>query len=208
MKIISLVRCGAVVLSLYLLPGAFVSANASVIAQFTGGLNGAAPLFIGQSFTTAAGGPFNDITFNFFSDTAGGTTPSGAGDLFILSQQYVGTPSGLSAATPGFLAESTGVAGGIFAFDPILTLQGNTQYFIYGDTSFLVSGDNGGGYAGGSAFVSAGAGADYAVISGDANFRLSGTQVVLAVPAPATLSLVGLGLAGLGASQRRRKLSA
>jgi hypothetical protein len=208
MKTVLLARFGAVILSLGLLPGAFVCAEASVITQFVGGTAGAATLFPGQSFTTVAGGPFDNITFNFFSDNNGGTTPSAAGVLFILSQEYLGTPSDLSISTAGFLAESTGVVGGIFQFDPTVTLQGVTQYFVYSDTSFLVSGANSDAYVGGGAYISSAAGSSYVAFAGDANFRLSGVQQAATVPAPGTLALACLSLVVLAAAQRRRKPSA
>ncbi len=76
------------------------------------------------------GGPFDNINFNFVD----AVNPTG--DLFILTQAYAGTPPALSGTTPGFLAESTGVSGGVYQFDPTVTLSGSTQYFFYVDQPF------------------------------------------------------------------------
>lgn len=86
MKSMSLNRLGAVVISLGLLPAAFVSAHAvPVTTEFTSGADRGPSYYVGQSFTTASGGPFDHITFNFFSGIGGGMTPSAAGRLFLLS---------------------------------------------------------------------------------------------------------------------------
>jgi hypothetical protein len=60
-----------------------------------------------DKLTTGAG--WNDIGFSFYS-TKGSDQASG--DLFILTQLHLGSPTGWSAVTPGCLAQSTGVAGG------------------------------------------------------------------------------------------------
>jgi hypothetical protein len=168
-----------------LVAGAAGRAEAGTIVEYTAGANAAANLFTGQSVTTPAGGPFNNITFNFFSDTAA-TTPSAAGDLFILTQQYLGNPDALSSATPGFLAESTGVSGGIYQFDPSVTLQGGTQYFFYTDALFQTAFVSPGTYAGGILYSTTMGNSPYVATGGDATFRLSGTTVGAPVPEPWT----------------------
>jgi len=174
--------------------------QAAVISEFTGGTASASPQFAGQSLTTAAGGPWNSLTFNFFSDTAGGTTPSAAGTLFLLSSAYSGTPAALNAATPGFIAQSQSIAGNIYQFNPSVTILGSTQYFFYSNAQLLVSGANSDAFAGGTAFLSSGS---YAPFDGDANFRLSGA-VGAAVPEPGTLALLGSAVLAMFAARRRR----
>jgi len=87
--------------------------------------------FLGQSFTTPSpGGPWDDITFNVFSNVPA-TTPEAVGTAFFLDQLYSGTPSDLSSSTPGFLAASTGITGGMYVFPTALVLDPGVQYFVY-----------------------------------------------------------------------------
>jgi hypothetical protein len=136
-------------------------AFAVVIVQNLAGTEISAPIFSGQSFTTPSSSrPWDDITFNYFSDVPA-ATPLAGGTAFILSQLYSGTPADLSSSTPGFLAASTGITGGVYDFPASLVLQPHTQYFVYQNGALLAtSGDNviSGGqqyfsFASGSAFV-------------------------------------------------------
>ena len=180
---------------------AFGHAKADIVTQYTGGNDFATLLFAGQSFTTSPSGAFDHITFNFFSDTAGGTTPTAAGTLYLLTQAYSGTPGALSSSTAGFFATSLGIVGGAYDFDDSIVLLANTQYFAYSNTQVMVSGSNTNAYAGGTAFVNSGG--NYTLVDGDANFRVSGTQVV-AVPTPGSFALSALALACLLGSQVSR----
>jgi hypothetical protein len=101
-------------------------AQAETIAQSTGGATPSSEAFFGQGLTTPSGGTWNNVKFNFFSDT--GSTPTAAGTLYIFTSQYNGAPAGLSVS--GFLAKSTGISSGMYVFDPSLTLLPNTQYPI------------------------------------------------------------------------------
>ena len=165
-------------------------------------------LYVGQQATTPSGGPWHDLTFNFFSDIPA-TTPSATGTLFLLSQQYLGPPSGLSSATSGFIAESTGIAGNAYVFDPSVTIQPNTSYWFYSPTQFPPDDPSFGNLVSGEQFYSSeSAGSNFgAVASTSSNFRLSGDVVpfVTTVPEPASLALFGLGGLGLAGWRRWRK---
>ena len=102
----------------------------------------------GQSFTTAAGGPFDDITFNFYTtthviappisyyysvDPNYPETPFAIGTGYLFSQPYLGLNSDLGPSAPGFLG-STVASGNLYTFAPSLTLTGNTLYHFYENT--------------------------------------------------------------------------
>jgi hypothetical protein len=181
----------------------------------------------GQSVTTPTGGPWNDIGFNFAqcaepSGTSCLSTvnpPFALGGLYLLTQIYDGTPAGLSTATPGFIARTTTINGGVWAFDPGVTLNSSTQYFFYMDTAFngpevVFSSAN--PYAGGQFFEANSGngptyGADDSIIANlDHVFALTGTPVN-SVPEPGTAALVVFGVAGLAGAKtfrRRRKAQA
>lgn len=175
----------------------------TVIAQSTARSftsNGA----VGQSLTTGADGPFDNLVFNFFNNR-NATAP---GTLFLLTQAYSGTGNNLSSNTAGYVAQATG-ASNAYTFSSGITLQSNTQYFFYNNVNagydFSVTNSYSGGnsYAGTTVtpFVSSG--------GPDAAFRLTGTGPAAAAPEPGSFSLLCMGLVGgagtLGAFRRRRR---
>jgi hypothetical protein len=103
-------------------------ARADLIAEFHPPTNLSDALVPGQSVTTPAGGPWNALTFAWIAGD--GVTRVPAGDLFLLTGEYLGTPDALSSATPGFLGEAS-PSGDIYAFAPGVTVLPNTQYFFY-----------------------------------------------------------------------------
>ena len=173
------------------------AAQATVLVTDTAGPGSATDAF-GQSVTTPAGGPFNNITFNFYN-VAG--APTAAGILYIFNSVYGGTPNGLAGA--GALAASISNAGGVYAFAPSFTLAGGHQYFFYEDTLTTITGSGIDDYAGGNAFFALTVSTAFTDAGGtqDANFTLSGVKKV---PEPVTLSLFGAGLAGAALLRRRK----
>lgn len=85
-------------------------------------------------------------------------------------------------------------------FNPSVTLQSSTQYFVFTDSQPLVDGSNSDDYPGGTSYLSSG-GAAYSVFVGDANFALNGT----AVPEPNALLGVAAGLMAIAALRRKIK---
>ena len=140
---------------------------------------------------------------HWFSDA--GITPNAFGTLFILDQQYLGTPNNLSAATLGYLSESISIAAGVYNFPAAFIVQPNTQYFLYANAfgfitgGFDVPGENSYG-AGGGNFNSVAGAVDH-------NYRLSGSVVPAGVPEPSTLLMLGTGLIWLVGFRKRKFFS-
>jgi PEP-CTERM motif len=180
-------------------------AFAIVIMQTLGGPNISIAAFNGQSFTTpSSGGPWDDITFNFFSNVPP-TTPEAAGTAFLLNQEYLGRPSNLSSSTTGFLGESTGITGGMYIFPTSLTMDPGVQYFVYDNSSFSLTCDN--VVSGGQEYNSSSASGDFAGAGISDNFTLSESVVSAAVPEPSALMVLAAALLSFGLLRRYRKNS-
>jgi hypothetical protein len=186
-------RLGPVVLPLVLLGSWANPTRADIITSFTAGTANASSNFIGQEVTTPSGGPWNNLTFNYFSNVPA-TTPSASGHVFLLTQTYTGTPHGLNTLTPGFVAESTGIVANKYVFDSGVTIQPNHSYYFYNDSNPAESGSNS-VESGFPLFFAGSADGNYGPLAGpEANFSLAGTPVsTSAVPAPPAVVLVGMG---------------
>jgi hypothetical protein len=182
--------------------GLVPAARADIITENLGGTaTFATGSYFGQSLVTPAGGPWHNLTFNFFSN-APATTPTAVGTAFLLSQEYLGTPANLSTSTPGFLAASTGIVAGQYTFAPGVTVLPNTTYWVYENAA--LGGITGGNFSGTDQYYYAPSGSDNFRIPDfniNVNYRLSGDVVTSAVPAPPALVLAGLG-AGCVATKR------
>jgi hypothetical protein len=105
----------------------------------------------GQSVLIPSGGPFNNIGFNWYT-LQGKATAFGA--LYVLKQEYLGTPGDLGPSTPGFLAKSESVANDQYVFAPSVTLESGVQYWFYTDTQGSFAGSfYGSVYPGGDMYV-------------------------------------------------------
>jgi len=170
----------------------FIGHAAPILENVAGTIIGS-NIYYGQSFTLPTGGPWNNITFNLFSDVPA-ATPFAVGTAFLFTSLYTGTPSGLSSAAPGFLASSTGISGGQYVFSPGLTLFPSTQYFLFVNT--LISGASGADvFAGGNAYATLSSTSSFgATGSASVNFEVSGAA---ATPEPNSGALLASSLVGL-----------
>ena len=157
----------------------------------------------GQSFTTPSGSPWDNITFNFFSDVPA-VTPEAGGTAWIYSK--VPNPLFLSDIEQNFeiniLGETSTIMNGKYVFAPSLVLQPNTQYWVFEDAALSITGS----------FMTTGPGqttwmAHYIGPPGDATF----TQIWTAdfavqgdpvgTPEPPPLAIVTLGIVLLAFSR-------
>ncbi len=184
----TLLKAGLKVLAMAVsLAGMSSLAHGGVIILVNGGAStdDAGLETVGESFTTPAGIPWNDIAFNFFSTPASLTPPpfaSGplaAGTAYLLTQEYLGSPASLSSLTPGFLAASTGIVAGQYIFASNVILNPNTEYWIYEDTAILTTGDGFAGTSGQQAYFGGSGNFELCDCAGDpvANFELDGSAV-------------------------------
>jgi PEP-CTERM motif len=174
-----------------------------VIVQNTAGTASSAGGFVGESFTMPSpGGPWNNITFNFFSNVPA-TTPFAIGTAFLLHQAYLGTPSNLSSATPGFLEASTGITGGMYDFPAALTLNPSVTYFVYENAAIPSGAITGGNvFPGGQSYFTPTASGNFVRQGVANNFVVFGT-----VPEPSALLVLVSGLLGFGFLRRYIKNS-
>jgi len=187
-------------------------APAQIILQVTSG-TGTAAEFFGQSFTTPAGGPWSGITFNFYSTPAVGATPAStpvaAGTAFLLTREYLGTPAALSTSTPGFLAQSISIFGGVYAFPPSVVLNPGTEYWIYENASITITGNGTGGSPAGAAYFAATANTSFSLVVPSeeiANYRLGADEFGL-TPVPPSFLLTAAALLCVGLYQARRRFA-
>jgi len=161
-------------------------ASADIVASFTSGTDLSTEAgFVGQSFTTTNLVPETNITFNFYSNVPP-STPEAVGTGFLLSQEYLGTPTALSSSTPGFLAQAA-ASGGEYSFGSAATLLPSTQYFLY-ENVLIPSGTTSGGsfsYSGGQSYYTPSSSSDFGGGGASANFLVQGS----AVPEPSSVVL-------------------
>ena len=84
----------------------------------------------GQSFVVAEAGSFVDLRFHWYSFQR---APVAFGNLYLLTQEYLGVPGALGPSTPGFVARSESAAGGVYAFASQVAITGGVRYWVYTD---------------------------------------------------------------------------
>ena len=175
-----------------------VPASASTIANyFTGVTNGSAQT-PGQKVTTPAGGPWDDIVFNFYDSSL---NPYASGVLYLLTSPYSGTPASLSTSASGFLADAS-VSNNEWVFDPTVSLNANTVYYFYMSIhppQGTVISDSGSG-----AYGSANGTGSFTARPFSMEYTLQGTTAN-ASPEPSCLLLALGGAAMIGLQVRRQQ---
>jgi hypothetical protein len=182
------------------------AARADTIKEFLGGtfnLHTTAGIY-SQWVTTPSGGPWTNITFNFYEPPTPGT-PYAIGNLYLLDHAYAGAPSSLSSSSYIGVAAASG--GTSWVFDPSVTLQANTQYYFYMDTPsdashllFSTAANTDTAY-----YYSDPVWADISSPDGAFNFTLSGTPTGSPGPLPGAglLSYLVAGCTGLAACRKK-----
>jgi hypothetical protein len=173
----------------------------ATIDSFTSGIQVAPSSFWGQSFTTPAGGPWDSLTFNFYSgEFPSPISPIAQGTGYLLTEQYTGDPANLSNSTPGFLAASTGISNNEYVFASSVELLPATEYFFYENASFNADGDA--SVPSSSSYDSASSSSPFASFGTQADFSVNGNIVAAGVPETRPAMLVLLGLCSLILSRR------
>lgn len=85
----------------------------------------------GQSFVVPGSGSFGDLRFHWYTFHK---EPAAFGNLYLLTEEYLGIPGGLGPSTPGFVARSENVTDGAYAFGSQVAIAGGTRYWVYTDT--------------------------------------------------------------------------
>jgi len=112
-------------------------AESSTLEQVGTGQTSTSNNYLGQSVTVPGTSSYNNLRFNWDGYAPGSLSapgprgPLAVGDLYVLTQEYVGLPSGLGSSTPGFLAQSQAIDNGQYVFPPTVTLKGGTKYWFY-----------------------------------------------------------------------------
>ena len=87
--------------------------------------------WVGQSFVVPESGAYSDLRFNFYSFQK---APVAFGNLYLLTQEYLGPPAGLSSSSPGFVARSESTGDGVYTFASSVVINGGAKYWVYTDT--------------------------------------------------------------------------
>jgi len=160
-----------------------------IISSDTSGISGSTSYYPqGDIITTPAGGPWDDLTFNFYFYN-GSLNPSASGDLYIFTTPVTENVGSISSSDPGFLAMAS-ASGNLWTFATGVELDPDTTYYFYNTTAS--SDEYGSGDAGvyaplGGSFEPAGLTVDYS-LAGD----------VAAVPEPGSFSLLLMAIGVLG----------
>lgn len=86
--------------------------------------------WVGQSVSLPAGGPYANIRFNWYTFRK---EAAAFGNLYVLTEEYLGLSGNLNASTPGFVARSERIESGEYVFAASVKLTGGRKYWFYTD---------------------------------------------------------------------------
>ncbi len=170
------------------------------------GYTNLAPNYLGEAFAISGTGTFNNITFNFLTQT-GANYAIGTG--FLLSQAYTGAPGTLSSATAGYLG-SAAASGNVYTFANSLMLTGGSTYYFY-ENAVAPTNSIGGGpttTALPQTYYATSTGNFIAQPGSSDAFRATGSAVATSVtPEPSSFILLATGTLVAAGTLRRRLLA-
>jgi len=184
------------------LPGGAVTLNENLAGDTTS----SAPFFWGQKVSLDAGGPWNDIAFSFYDQN---TDPLAIGALFLVSQEFAGTPDALSDTAPGVLA-SAQAENDMYSFASNVVLQGGEDYWFYTGSALSLTGGAASGDPDEQYYLAGTGGSGYFSFQDGVNHSLTGslveaeTDAIAPVPLPAGLVLLVSALGGFGLLRARK----
>ena len=95
------------------------------------------PGHAGQSVTIPEGGAVNQIRFSWFTyksaadQSARRQSLTAFGELYVLTQEFLGIPPDLGPSTPGFVARAERIDNDEYVFASDVTLEAGRKYFFY-----------------------------------------------------------------------------
>jgi hypothetical protein len=112
--------------------------NAAIVTN-TAGLSATseANYYLGQSFKTPSGSNVASVSFSWLKKD--GATKIASGNLVLFTQEYLGAPNDISNLTPGYIATAGASGGTSYFFNGLLTLNADTEYWVYMDGTSTIS---------------------------------------------------------------------
>ena len=180
-------------------------AQSATINSFTSGYAVTAPNYWGQSFTTPSVGPWDDLTFNFYTSPNQDftITPIAAGTGYLFTQAYTSTLANLGSTAPGFVAESTEILNNEYVFASTVQLLPDTVYYFYEDAGLGICADP--NVQSSSSYYASDTSTAFSSAGTPADFRLSGDIAAASAPEPlpGLLLLAGFCLTSIGHRRTR-----